>query len=172
MAELDDKIFRFISTIKFHDFPGLETEIPNFHVFLGRVLGFPWPERTLCMRSIFHLYLLKRSVEFASRLPCLKQKWLPCRLWLALKGARRRSLFAIVARQDSEIIYFSTNRAQSASVRSSHLKAVLFTKMCDIFCLLSMEALNFCENKCWNMITEDLKPLSSRSNLRAKVCFF
>lgn len=35
MAELVDKIFQFISTIKFHDFPGLETEIPNFNVFLG-----------------------------------------------------------------------------------------------------------------------------------------
>lgn len=76
MAELVDKIFQFISTIKFHDFPGLETEVPNFNAFLD----FPWPVRTLCMRikamslrSIFHLYLLKRSVEFASRLPCLNK---------------------------------------------------------------------------------------------------
>ena len=29
--------------IKFHDFPGLETEIIKFHDFPG----FPWPVRTL-----------------------------------------------------------------------------------------------------------------------------
>lgn len=108
----------------------------------------------------------KCRIRITTSLP--KQKWLLCRLWLALKGARRRSLLASVARQDSEIIYFRTNRAQSVSVRSSHLKAVFFTKMCDFLCLLPMEALNFCENKCWNVITEDLEPLSSRSNLRGK----
>ena len=146
MAELVDKIFQFISTIKFHDL-GLETEIPNFYVFLG----FPWPVRTLCMRikamsfrSVFHLYLLKRSVEFASRLPCLNKNdcHVGCGCWRAQDEVCLRLSRATI--QKSYTFLPTEHKVSQSSALIS--KELLFTKMCDIFCLLSMEALNFCEN--------------------------
>lgn len=45
----------------------------EFWVFLDLNESSVWEKKAMSFRSIFHLYLLKRSVEFASRLPCLNK---------------------------------------------------------------------------------------------------